>query len=475
MLVLFSPAAFASFLFLLLANIGEAFQYQYHLSSQSYQQQPSSSSSLYAISSSKSKAAKTNAKSESTALIRILQAECHTPSLLLSKVGSKLSSKTDANGRVSSLVLVRLAKFAVERSNAAMCGDRSRRGKATATKRSQAILLNNNLWDEDDDPNMAIDILRGVCSTLAKSIASSEADLDSGVEGMKAAGVLSRLLTLEHDNDASSVGGAAIFMPLVHSYSNVTTDKMEDHHLSGLRWAFDNLSLCLNIGNDNDNADDLLPAHINDSYRKLNLPFRIRPGLLNSIEGLTVSALTSQVKFKAETIHTTSTAKSVKERRLTAWEGESSDIQGFAYSGKVMETSLFSPLVLAVRDELMRKTGDLYDCCLLNLYTDGESGMRYHVDPDQGTLWGYETVVVSVGATRKFSFRDIPGLAKHNGDDKKSPKKTGNVHNFYVLDGDITEMFSDCQQKYQHTVKTSDSRGEKAARSSLVYKKTRRV
>lgn len=128
--------------------------------------------------------------------------------------------------------------------------------------------------------------------------------------------------------------------------------------------------------------------------------------------------------------------------------------------------------MLAVRDELLRKTGEKYDCCLLNLYTDGESGMRYHIDPDQGTLWGYKTVVVSVGATRKFSFRDAPELTTDNGD--KSPKKKTAVHNFFVLDGDTTEMFADCQQKYQHTVKTSDSRGEKAARSSLVYKKTLR-
>ena len=168
MVVLSSPAAFASFLLLLLLainNIGEAFQY--HLSSKSHQQ-PSSSSSLYAIPSSKSNATKkSNAKkSESAALIRTLQAECHTPSLLLSKVGSKLSPKNDANGSVSSLVLVRLAKFAVERTNAAMCEDRTVKSTET-TKRSQALLHNNNLLDEDDDPNKAIDILRGVCSTLA--------------------------------------------------------------------------------------------------------------------------------------------------------------------------------------------------------------------------------------------------------------------------------------------------------------------
>jgi len=430
-------------LFHLVNNI-EAFSFQCLPSQQS------SSSSLHANPPSKT----TNAKSESAALIRTLQAECHTPSLLLSMVGSKLSPRTDADGRVSSLVLIRLAKLAVERANVALYG-----GEDNGATKSKAVL---NLWDENDDPTRSIDILGGVSSTLANSIASSKADVESGVEGIKAAGVLSRLLTLA---TTGTMAVDTIFMPLVQSYSNVPVDKMEDHHLSGLRWAFDNIGLCRSS-----NAD-LLPAHIDDAYRQLRLPFRILPGLLNSVEGLTVSALTSQVDFRAETVRTTSTAKAVKERRLTAWEGESADIQGFAYSGKVMETCLFSSLVLAVRDELLRKTGEKYDCCLLNLYTNGESGMRYHIDPDQGTLWGYETVVVSVGATRKFSFRDIPESTDGDDKSKKSQKKT---HNFYVLDGDTTEMFSDCQKKYQHTVKTADSRGEKAARSSLVYKKTLR-
>ena len=234
--------AFVSLLALILVinNIGEAFQFQYLPPSQQHQQQPSSSS-LYAISSSKAKPI--NAKAESAALIRTLQAECHTPSLLLSKVGSKLSPRTDADGRVSSLVLIRLAKLAVERSNVALYGDGGEDGATTRTR-------SNYLWDENDDPTKAIDILGGVCSTLANSVASSEADLDSGVEGIKAAGVLSRLLTLAHYDDDASAGTilavSTIFMPLVQSYSNVPVDEMEDHHLSGLRWAFDTLSLCCN-------------------------------------------------------------------------------------------------------------------------------------------------------------------------------------------------------------------------------------
>jgi len=361
-------------------------------------------------------------------------------------VGRKVTPQNDADGKVASLVLVRLAKLAVERTNSALytvgCD-------SNATGRVQ-------LWDEgvgDDDAELPINIISDVCSTLATAIESSSADLVCGINGIKAAGVISRLFRLTHDE--STIADA--FAPLIQSYADVQTDNMEDHHLSGLRWAYDNLALCIN-------GDDLLPSHINDAYRALDLPFRIRPGLMNTIDELTVSALMSQVDFRADTVRTTSTSKAVRERRLTAWEGESVDtIPGFAYSGKVMETRPFSPLVLSVRDELLRKTAVKYDCCLLNLYPHGESGMRYHIDPDQGALWGHETAVVSVGATRKFAFRTIPGL--------EDARRTSAVHNFLVLSGDVTEMFADCQQRFQHTVKTAENKEEKATRSSLVYKR----
>ena len=436
----------------------ESFQHQqqginYQYRQQQQQQQQSAWSSLCAISSRKKanrKASTANSKikiktnnnnnnnnikptikiksaSSASSLIGTLQAECHSPSLLLSKVGSKLSPASDPDGRVSSLVLIRLAKLAVERANQQLyCSTNS---NSSTNIENPALTL----WDDNDNDNDAIDIdidptvalltLANVCSTLAVAIASSKANLDSGVEGIKAAGVLSRFVTINYHDDDNMLNADAIFLPLMTSYENVSVDEMEEHHLSGLRWAFDNLSLCCGNNNNNNNHttnknhnratnnnnanNDLLPAHISTAYQHLHLPFRIRPNLLQNIPNLTVSALTSQVQFNAETIHTTSTSKTVQERRLTAWEAQSTSIPGFAYSGKIMETRQFSPLVLAVRDALMETTKEWYDCCLLNLYTDGESGMRYHVDPDQGVLWGYETVVVSVGAARKFSFRDI--------------------------------------------------------------------
>jgi alkylated DNA repair dioxygenase AlkB len=65
-----------------------------------------------------------------------------------------------------------------------------------------------------------------------------------------------------------------------------------------------------------------------------------------------------------------------------------------------MPTRPWSPVVRAVRDLLAENTGQYYNCCLYNLYSDGGSGTRYHADPDKGTLWDHDTAVLSVSATR---------------------------------------------------------------------------
>jgi alkylated DNA repair dioxygenase AlkB len=145
-----------------------------------------------------------------------------------------------------------------------------------------------------------------------------------------------------------------------------------------------------------------------------------------------------------------------------------------------------------------------YDGCLLNLYPDGGSGMRYHVDPDQGTLWDYETAVVSVGASRRVAFREIQQSSSLPTTSSSSPPSTttkprqlgdtpwtttyntttitaavtkhrpsSKPHTFVVLHGDVMEMFGNCQSTYQHTVKTAEDKSEVTPRVSLVFKKTR--
>jgi alkylated DNA repair dioxygenase AlkB len=99
--------------------------------------------------------------------------------------------------------------------------------------------------------------------------------------------------------------------------------------------------------------------------------------------------------------------------------------------------------------------------------------MRYHIDPDQGTLWGYETAVVSIGATRRFAFRSTENDTTT---DTQTPSSESNSnckpHTFILMNGDVTEMFNDCQERFQHTVKTAENKEERAPRVSLVFKKT---
>ena len=92
-----------------------------------------------------------------------------------------------------------------------------------------------------------------------------------------------------------------------------------------------------------------------------------------------------------------------------------------------------------------------YDCVLLNLYPDGSSGMRYHHDPDQGSLWGYDTAVVSVGETRRFCFRPTPNTHSTEGEkgQGKGQGKDGRTHIYTVFDGDVVHMFGRCQEDYQ--------------------------
>ena len=92
--------------------------------------------------------------------------------------------------------------------------------------------------------------------------------------------------------------------------------------------------------------------------------------------------------------------------------------------------------------------------------------MRYHSDPDQGTLWDYDTAVVSIGASRRFLFRPISASPE---------QQQQQAHSFVVMDSDVTYMFRDCQTLYQHSLKNAEDQQETASRISLVFKRTYRT
>ena len=358
--------------------------------------------------------------------------QCVSPQDLLERVASKLTTQTDPDGSIASLVLVRLAKQIIYMDNNAGAG-------GTQCWRDE-ILKNEKAWIN-------------VCTVLAHSLTldMNPSLLESSTEGFKAASTISRLLPTSY----------MLWSPLLTTWNHqplLYYANLAPHQVTGIMWAYDTFSL--------HNKDAIAPVSLQERYDELDMPFRIIPACLQKVTDLTVETLINQVDFQIDTIRTTSN-QVVKERRQTAWEGDSG-VAPFQYSGKSMPTRSWSPLVETVRDCLVKTTGQYYDGCLLNLYPDGGSGMRYHIDPDQGDLWDFATAVVSVGATRRFAFRDIP--SDHENNDKNLP--ASQPHNFFVMGGDVTEMIHDCQSRFQHTVKTADDKNEVAARASLVFKRT---
>jgi len=383
--------------------------------------------------------------------------QCVTPSQLLDRVGRHVSAKNDRDGSLASLVLVRLSKQLVSMDNNSWC---------SRNLRSQE--------EQDGTTDRAVvdtQILDALTNHLAsRKIDGNDSRLDSLVEGTKACAILARIL---HKDD-SSLGSWCD--PMIQAWwrDDLVEDCVEhlqEYHLSGLHWAFD----CFRVVNSAAaNVDEtlhstggiVLPGYLQSAYEDLNLPFRIYPGLLK--EDLPqVSRFVEEVDFRMDEIRTTASQRVVKERRQTAWEGDE-NVTSFSYSGKSMPRSDWSPTVRKLRDRLQATTGDYYDGCLLNLYPDGQSGMRYHIDPDQGTVWDYDTAVVSVGSTRRFAFRKISNNTHVHGTGVKPQQP----HNFVVMHGDVTHMFGDCQCCFQHAVKNADDKREASQRVSLVFKRS---
>jgi alkylated DNA repair dioxygenase AlkB len=357
-------------------------------------------------------------------LLQSLQT-CHTAEELLERVGKHLTKKVDPDGSIASLVLVRMGKIIMNKDN-----------ERREHQLEMPVLRNCH-------QNALLSMVNCLCST-------DLTDIESIVEGTKACASISRIVNTELSD---AVIAAVNDFWTLNSDNLLLDSKLEPHHLSGLFWSFETYdyvkSRCA--------GEIMLPLNLKQAHDDLKLPFRILPGFCSHVRELSVPDLVSQVNFRVDSVRTSS-QKVVKERRETAWEGDEG-VDPFQYSGKSMPRDAFSPTVERVRDLLDEQLHQYFDCCLLNLYPDGKSAMRYHIDPDQRSLWDFDTVVVSVGASRRFSFRRVNA-------EKEKP------HTFVVMHGDVTHMYGDCQDTFQHAVKKADVKTEQCARASLVFKRS---
>jgi alkylated DNA repair dioxygenase AlkB len=207
-------------------------------------------------------------------------------------------------------------------------------------------------------------------------------------------------------------------------------------------------------------------------------PFRyVTPNISNVLKNITVEDLRKEVPFKAEKL-ITRTGKRVDERRETCFVAESG-IGGLAYSGKIMEPTLLNeaslPLVTTIRTaivEALKNDEDYagcdidFDCALMNLYPDGSSACAWHTDPEMGTVWDRDSVIVSIGETRRFAFRKLAGGGDKTQNDGEEEQVWVRVHH-----GDCILMRDDCNDNWEHCVFGKENDSNNAARISLVFKK----
>jgi alkylated DNA repair dioxygenase AlkB len=425
-------------------------------------------------------------------LVRELQTNSHTPSQVLHRVGRHVSPSIDRDGSLSRLVLVRLAKQWVTIDN-------HRRQRQEERRHTTELPLSQMEEMSEEDKRTLSSVIASLAEANLKSSTAIVDDdaCDNVVEGTKALSVLLRCLS--NSNIITSADDKMV-QALQHFWEQNDgrlSSCLRPHQLSGLNWAMDNFRVIHR--NDSKHLSSLnsslLPSKLRAAYHELNLPFRVLPGFVSDMHQLSLQDLVQQVDFSVDDIRTTSN-QVVKERRKTAWQGDEG-VAPFSYSSKAMPRQPWSPTVQMARDALSQELNQYYDGCLLNLYHDGGSGMRYHIDPDQGTLWDYETAVVSIGATRRFAFREItPSTApvsaslmsraknkreksisnigsNNNNNSMESQRQSSSiVHSFVVMHGDVTLMYNDCQQRFQHTVKKAEDRNDMTARASLVFKRT---
>lgn len=393
-----------------------------------------------------------------------------SPQCLLHFIGRQVISAThiDPDGSLTSLVLVRLMKQLISIDNLQQAAALTDAGSDYVDASISILSMGKeNLTESSRLSSLAI--LESLIEHASRAALDGKlSDINSYVDLTKAASVIARILS-KYSNCGIPL---QIIREIVECWNHLSKKNLflEPYQLSGLKWAFD----CFHSVYSDNSSLFQFPDYFQLCYSNLNLPFCIIP---NSFESphkrdLSVQRLLEEVDFRVDEIQTQSN-RFVLERRQTAWQGDHG-VSPFEYSGKSMPRDDWSPLVRGVRNDVYVQTGIYYDCCLLNHYPDGSSGMRYHSDPDQGTLWGYDTAVVSVGATRRFCFRpidsDSSSSVKAN---SQSSRPTGSppVHSFYVLHGDVAHMFHDCQARFQHTVKKADRKDEKVPRASLVFKK----
>lgn len=127
--------------------------------------------------------------------------------------------------------------------------------------------------------------------------------------------------------------------------------------------------------------------------------------------------------------------KRVTTRRKVAWVGDPNC--NYTYSGVKKEAQPWIPELLVLKSQIEELSQSEFNSCLLNLYHDGKDGMGWHSDDEKELDAKSPIASISLGATRKFSFRN------------KTDKTTVSLP---LENGSALVMHSPTQQFWQHAL-----------------------
>ncbi|MGH1461508.1 MAG: alpha-ketoglutarate-dependent dioxygenase AlkB family protein [Neptuniibacter sp.] len=122
--------------------------------------------------------------------------------------------------------------------------------------------------------------------------------------------------------------------------------------------------------------------------------------------------------------------------RLQNFMGDKNTL--YTYSGLQMNASDWHPQILNIKSNIEARTGQSFNAALLNQYRDGNDSMGWHRDNEPEL--GSDPIVasVSLGAARRFIFREI--------------QDKSNKSEILLTSGSLLWMGPGTQLKWQHSV-----------------------
>ncbi len=87
--------------------------------------------------------------------------------------------------------------------------------------------------------------------------------------------------------------------------------------------------------------------------------------------------------------------------RLTAWYGD----KGYAYTGLYNAPQPWVPVLLELKEQVERASGQIYNSVLLNLYRTGQDSMGWHSDNEASLGEEPGIASLSFGGERRFRFK----------------------------------------------------------------------